>query len=53
VIPAVNVLFFVGRFTHWFGLPKYKAFGTLVNNVTQYAVLSYNLCKFAQWYQFV
>jgi len=50
-VPAVNILFFIGRFTNWLGLPKFKSFGAVINDATQYALLAFNLLKFVEWYK--
>ena len=48
LIPAINVLFFFGRFTFWLGYPKYRNFGFFINLVGLIPIVCYNLYKFIQ-----
>jgi len=50
-IPAINVLFFIGRFTFWIGYPKHRTFGFMINNFALLATVAYNLYKFGQLYK--
>jgi len=50
VIPALNLLFILGRITFWLGYPKYRAFGFMVSSMPTYATIVYITYRFAKLY---
>ncbi len=50
VIPALNLLFIIGRITFWLGYPKYRAFGFMVTNLPIGFIIVYNLYRFVKLY---
>lgn len=50
LIPAINIMFFFGRFTFWLGYPRYRNFGFFINLVGLIPTVCYNFYKFVQMF---
>ena len=48
VIPAINILFLIGRITFWLGYPCYRAFGFVVTQTPIFCTVLYLLYKYIE-----
>lgn len=46
LIPAINLLFIIGRITFWLGYPKYRAFGFMLSNIPIVVTILYCFFQF-------
>lgn len=49
-IPALNLLFIIGRIAFWLGYPNYRTFGICVSSLPVVAIAAINLYEFALFY---
>lgn len=46
LIPAVNVIFLIGRITFWLGYPRFRSFGMQLTLFPTLGIVGYNLIKY-------
>ena len=49
-IPALSLLFIIGRITFWIGYPQYRSFGMITTMAPTMVVIAYNVYKFFNLY---